>query len=98
MDGARRTAFPPTRWSRRMSTCNDIFTQALGLPVEDRALLARDLLVSLESEGFDDDADHAWADEIQARSEAVAKGEFTATDWRESIERIRQELAKRRSQ
>jgi hypothetical protein len=80
-----------------MSTCNDILAQALGLPVEDRALLARDLLVSLESEGFDDDAEAAWAREIEARSEAVARGEFTATDWRESVERIRQELTKRRT-
>jgi hypothetical protein len=80
-----------------MSTCNDIFAQALGLPPEDRALLARDLLVSLETEEFDDDAEAAWADEIEARSRAVAKGEFSATEWRDSMERIRRELAKRRS-
>ena len=80
-----------------MSTANDLLSQALGLPLEDRALIARDLLISLES-GFDDDAEAAWVGEIEARSKAVAKGEFTATDWRESAKRIRQELAKRRSQ
>ncbi len=80
-----------------MSMCNDILTQALGLPVEDRALLARDLLISLDSAEIDDDIEATWAGEIEARSNAVARGEFTATEWRESLDRIRQELAKRRS-
>jgi hypothetical protein len=81
-----------------MNTANEILNQALGLPVEDRASIARDLLISLESEEFDDEAETAWPGEIEARSDAVARGEFTATDWRESIERIRNELARRRSQ
>ena len=80
-----------------MSTCNDILAQALGLPVEDRALLARDLLISLESEEIDDDAEATWLDEIEARSDAVARGEFTAMDWRESLDRIREQLALRRA-
>jgi hypothetical protein len=80
-----------------MHTADDILSQALDLPLADRAWLARDLLLSLESDESDDDAEATWADEVEARSDAVARGEFTAADWRESVARIRRELQKRQS-
>jgi putative addiction module component (TIGR02574 family) len=64
-----------------------LFTQALALPVAERAALAQQLLHSLEPE--DPDAEEAWAKEIQARSDAVHSGNYVARDWREAIEDIR---------
>jgi hypothetical protein len=80
-----------------MSTVDDVRDQALQLDQPERATLARDLLVSLEEGGPHEDAQSAWATEIQARSDAVARGEFSASDWRESVQRVREHLAKRTS-
>ena len=80
-----------------MNAVQEIRQLVLSLPEDDRASLARDLLASLEPDDSDTDVDAAWAAEIEARSQAVARGEFTASDWRESVERIRQTLAHRRS-
>ena len=80
-----------------MSVLEDVRNLALQLPPSDRASLARELLLSLEGDGFDSDADAAWTDEIRARAEAVASGDFTASDWRESVDRIRGELIRKRA-
>jgi putative addiction module component (TIGR02574 family) len=79
-----------------MSTANDLFSQALALPVPERAALAQQLLHSLEPE--DPDAEEAWAEEIQARSDALHRGELTVRDWREAIEDIRNHLPRRQPQ
>ena len=80
-----------------MSTVDEVRVQALGLSSTERATLARDLLLSLESPDFDEDADSAWAAEIEARSAAFARGELTATPWRESVARMKEALVKRPS-
>ena len=80
-----------------MSTVDNVRDQALKLDEPERATLARDLLISLEGVEADEDAQSAWATEIQARSDAVARGEFSASDWRESLQRVREHLAKRHS-
>jgi hypothetical protein len=80
-----------------MNTPDEILSRALDLPLHDRAWLARDLLLSLEPEDSDADTEAIWASEIEARSDAVARGEFTASDWRESIARVRKELVNRRN-
>ncbi len=79
-----------------MSAVDHIRDQALSLDDSERAMLARDLLVSLESSGPEEEAQSDWAAEIQTRSDAVARGEFSASDWRESVERVRKHLASRR--
>jgi len=79
-----------------MSAVDHVRDQALRLDDSERAMLARDLLASLEAIGPDKGAESDWAAEIQARSDAVARGEFSASDWRESVERVRQHLAQRR--
>lgn len=79
-----------------MSTANDIFSQALALPVAERAALAHQLLESLEPE--DPDADEAWTKEIQARSDALHRGELPLCDWEQAIEEVRAQLPRRRSQ
>jgi hypothetical protein len=83
-----------------MSTLDELRSQALELPPAHRAGLARDLLLSLESGEASTDSktiDAEWADEIHDRAEAVASGDFAASDWRESVDRLRNELAQRRS-
>jgi hypothetical protein len=79
-----------------VSVINDLRSQAMELGESERALLARDLLLSLDRD-VHEDARQAWALEIQSRSDAVARGEFTASDWRKSVDRIRTVLAQRRS-
>jgi putative addiction module component (TIGR02574 family) len=68
-----------------------------GLSASERAALARDLILSLEEAGLEQDAAAAWADEIEARSEAVHRGQFVARPWEESLERGRRIVAERRS-
>jgi len=80
-----------------MDTVDNLRAQALNLDEPERAALARDLLVSLDDAEPEEDAQSAWATEIQARSDAVARGEFSASDWKESVQRVREHLAKRRN-
>jgi putative addiction module component (TIGR02574 family) len=75
-----------------MRTADDLFTQALALPVPEHAALAQQLLHSLEPE--DPDAEEAWADEIQARSDALNRGELTVRNRREALDDIRKQLHK----
>ena len=81
-----------------MDTADNIRSQALGLNPTQRASLAHDLLVSLEEGEPDADADTAWAAEIETRSAAYAAGEVQASDWRESVARLRATLQQDRAQ
>ncbi len=80
-----------------MNASDEITNLVLALPQTERASLARRLLLSLESDHFDEDSEAAWAAEIEKRMEAVERGDFHATDWREAIARIRKNLAQGRS-
>ncbi len=75
-----------------MSEIDQIRDTVLKLSTAERAALARDLLVSLDDVETDSDSDQQWADEILARSDAYQRGELTARDWRESVDRVRQAL------
>lgn len=77
-----------------MSVAPDLFSKVLGLPGPDRAELAHRLLLSLEIEPFDQDCEAAWAAELELRANAIDSGEADATDWREAVERMRQNLRK----
>lgn len=79
-----------------MNTVDELFAQALALPVPDRAALAQQLFDSLEAE--DPDAEDAWAEEIQARSDALHRGELPVCDWEQAIEDVRNQLSRRRRQ
>lgn len=72
---------------------DEIRSAVLELPENDRALLARDILVSLDAEMVEPDAEQVWGDEILSRSDAYRRGELSARDWRESVERIRRTLS-----
>ena len=79
-----------------MSTVDLLREQLLTLPVRDRASLATLLLASLETQPLDDGAQQAWIEEAESRSLAYSQGQLAASDWRESVDRIRQVLAQRR--
>lgn len=70
---------------------------ALGLPSQDRASLARELIESLEAEEPADDIEAAWTEEIESRAEALDQGNARADDWKTSLERVRHQLREGRS-
>ena len=41
--------------------------------------------------------EEAWLEEIEARAEALDRGEATADDWQTSLERVRRQLREGRS-
>lgn len=75
-----------------MAVDADLLEHVLHLPSGDRALLARELLLSLDAP--DEDLDAAWSEELDDRIAAYERGDETATEWREAIERVRQSLQK----
>lgn len=68
----------------------DVLTEALELPLDERAKMAADLLESLhEAEA---DVEEAWRSEIQKRVAATRAGELASTDWRTVLERVEREV------
>jgi len=61
----------------------------MALPPEERAEIARKLLLSLEPQDFDENVDEPWADEIRRRLKAIREGGVTLLDWDESLAEIR---------
>ena len=76
-----------------MTTPTQILDAALALDTAQRAEVAHQLLVSLEADDFDDDADPAWAAEIRRRLQAIRQGKVVLRDWDEALADIRQSLA-----
>jgi len=69
---------------------------ALALTLEERALLAHELLRSLDGPP-DLGAERAWIAEIEKRARELADGSVTPVNWDEARERIRQRLTSERS-
>jgi putative addiction module component (TIGR02574 family) len=68
--------------------------KALELSAKDRAELARQLLLSLESDEGDDDAEQAWAKEIDERLEKADRSK--AADWPTVLKRVRGSIRRNR--
>lgn len=68
----------------------DLLTEALGLPLDERAKFAAELLESLDETEADVEA--AWAAEIQQRVAAARAGELESTDWRIVLDRVEKEV------
>lgn len=64
-----------------------LLIEALGLPEEERAALAGELIDSLDSE-VDADAEVAWATEIRARVSDIESGTAKLVPWSEARRRI----------
>jgi hypothetical protein len=76
-----------------MSAPADILNLAMQLPEKERAALAHELLVSLESDHLDEDeVTSVWQSDIDHRLMKIAAGTCKTHDWREAIEEVRQEL------
>jgi putative addiction module component (TIGR02574 family) len=52
-----------------MATVDDLLSDALRLPPEERARLGHELLLSLEAEADAPDAEAAWAGELERRAQ-----------------------------
>src|SRR5512138_3939831 len=57
-----------------------VLDSALALPARDRARLAHELLVSLDT-GSDADAADAWVAELENRAREVRSGAVATEDW-----------------
>ncbi len=76
-------------------TADDLRTEMLALPVQDRARIATELLASLDSENVDDnEIDELWSAETQRRAAMLDTGEAGTLSWDE----IEQRFAERRAQ
>ena len=75
-------------------TSEKLLEDALKLHLPERAELAAELLASLDG-APDDDAEAAWAAEIERRAERARCGDDPGTSWPEARDRIRNELGKR---
>jgi putative addiction module component (TIGR02574 family) len=79
-----------------MTIAERIRDQALQLSAAERALLARDLLESLETSESPEVVEAAWTEEIETRAEAYERGQMAADDWQTSLDRARERLRARR--
>jgi putative addiction module component (TIGR02574 family) len=75
-----------------MSSASEILTQALALPLAERAEIAHQLMTSLETEPPDAEWAEAWAKELDKRDEAVENGTAVLYDLDEVFARIRKSL------
>lgn len=68
----------------------ELLKEALGLPPQERAEMAAELLESLDA--AEEDVEAAWAAEIQKRGLAARGGELASTDRRTVLERVEKEV------
>jgi putative addiction module component (TIGR02574 family) len=70
-----------------MATTDDLLSDALQLPLKERARLAHELLLSLE-ESAGPDADADWAEELKRRADEVISGKVQTRDAREVLDEV----------
>ena len=66
-------------------------TEVLSLPTQERAVLAVELLASLDEDVSEDDpaeVDRAWAKEMVHRSQQITSGEVNTLSWSEVLEQV----------
>lgn len=68
----------------------DLLSEALELPLDDRAKTAAELLESLQE--AEAEVEEAWASEIRKRVAAARAGELAGTDWRTVLDRVEREV------
>jgi len=77
-----------------MST-EELLAEALRLPRRERALVAEELLTSLEEP--DDEIAAAWATELERRSRDVSEGRVQTVAWETIRTEVVKELEQRRA-
>lgn len=75
-----------------MIAAQELLSQALQLPAGERARMAHELLLSLESEPIEEGYDAAWEQELVARVKQMDEGKAELLDWREAHEEIREKI------
>jgi len=78
-----------------MSIAADKIAEMLALPEQDRALLARELIASLD-EATDPDAEIQWERVIDRRSTEITEGKVTCRQVEQVVQDIRSKLNARR--
>jgi len=73
-----------------MTAAKVLRQEALRLPRDERAVLARDLIESLDDPA-DDDAEQAWLDEAERRAE-INSGSVELEEWEAVRDRISKKL------
>lgn len=71
-----------------------ILKEALELPPEEREELVAEILASLDADAYED-AEQAWATEIERRARGVLSGEASGKPWAEVRDRIAREVLRR---
>ncbi len=69
---------------------SELLSNALALPVRERARIAHELLLSLD-DGADGDAAERWVAELEQRGREVREGSVAGEDW----ETVKTRLAQR---
>jgi hypothetical protein len=75
-----------------MATAAEVLNAARELSSEDRAIVAHELLLTLEPEGSDDAVEQAWAVEIRERLRRIREGRVEMRDWDEALADIRKSI------
>ena len=75
-------------------TAKRVLNDALDLDLSERAELAAELLASLDGEP-DEDAETAWAVEIERRAERARSGRDAGRPWAEVRDAAKDALSKR---
>ncbi|WP_232293446.1 addiction module protein [Stigmatella aurantiaca] len=79
-----------------MATKEDLLSDVLRLPPEERAEVAHKLLLSLEAETEDPEAQAEWSAELERRAREVLDGSVQTVLLEQVEERIRARLDQRR--
>lgn len=91
---ARRAARHRLSYNARVTEgAKKLLSQAMRLPLDERAELAADLLASIDGEP-DKDADAAWAAEIERRAARALAGKSEGRPWRDALDHLGPERGK----
>jgi putative addiction module component (TIGR02574 family) len=94
-EGAEHPPLPGSRMAS-MATADDLLSDALRLPPEERARLAHELLLSLETEGEDSNAEAEWARELERRAQEVISGKVKLVSLEEARRQVAEHLERLR--
>lgn len=73
------------------ATKEKIIEDALGLSLDERAQVAREIIASIDG-AAGEDVEDAWAAEIERRLKDIDEGRVTLEDWGSVRQRIRNRL------
>jgi putative addiction module component (TIGR02574 family) len=79
-----------------MATKEEILSDVLQLPPEERAEVAHKLLLSLEEESESPGAEAEWSQELERRAREVLDGTVKTVSWEQIEARITARLGQRR--